>query len=344
MRRGIRWVCAMAAAGAIGGFAQQSQALTISEIISQQFQSPTNPILFEDDDFGVRVEAGAAGIIGDHVFSVVNITLIDGLNYEVSSATNQTIKNAPNTADGGSTPLGGTNSELTVVIGGQIVNVVNTAAGTIIELAPIASGTWTFGGPNNTVFNVPVGVPSGVIALIYEDSTPDWNPATIATGVATAGNGTLIGAAGFTAAYPVVPTVATGANSAGEFFINTESAFDADGIADAFELNLNFLDISGVAGANPLFGPAIALANDVGPGLEGVPNAVVPSNYGDWRQYGAGAELYVKGGFSPAGQGSEWDVASDGDFYVLIPTPAAVIPGLAVLGMLALRRPRREEA
>lgn len=327
---------------------------TIQDAFDKAFKDPDTPIILEDEDKQFLVDTDGSGgpSVSDFIYGVIRIQYIDRAEYATPPGL---IRNVGPEGGGNITQLGlgasGENS-LTGIFGvhiqaivqgplpGQWDIIVEPLAGFNTDyISGLGAGFWdipTGPGGDGVYYTADDQVvtyqrqgPAGTVFDLYEDGPgvagggTAYNTTSRALGVSTATDGTWQLSAGFT--QPAAPPQLYASNNADEFFYNRDT--DGDGTPDEFEFNLNKT-------ADPGSGPFAAMGkNDiVGP----TPPSPPPGSYGIDGSWGAGASIYGEGSLDPIGP--PWDRLSDGNYKILVPVPAAIFPGAALLAALGVFR------
>jgi len=304
------------------GMSVSAQAATIANAISAMFSGQTTPLIFEDDDYAVATapDGGAIGDVGTKVMGIVHLPklFLGGANVQAGGSSIRDINKFGVAAE----LNGSAYNELTAVFGFEVAAEIVSGNSTVQIMKPLA-GPWDFGGGvTHTV------VTSGAIIELYEGTSGSaFNPTTVALGVATATDGTHIGSLGFTDGEESPLT--GGSNSVGEFYINTD--LDTNGTNDSFAFNLTMLYALSS-------GPFATLASNDIKGPAGAGTVLEP---GDDESWGEGPPSPVYGSGTLSGASGPWAISSDGDYSILVPVPAAVWPGLALLGFLGAAKIHR---
>ena len=331
MRKGTIVFGVVAAALLVGA---QARAASLYDVVQALRAGPveaTRPIVLED--FNIAIVAGDSGgvagiadVVGDGVFGFLNIQEVSNSLALVPPAT---IRSANNNPGGGIIMGAGGVNEVSGVFAATIIAIGtdpitgNTAA----ILGPMADATAIPGLGGLTWGAIKQSGNTGTIVELWEDTSPNTPPpATPAwttsilfnTVVGVAGGGTdagavYIGAAGFYDAHGAAVAANPAPVFGDLFYTNEETDTVPDGLPNEFRMSLNFLGnkISSIGG-DILLG-----YNDFGTQLWGEGRDLVPA---------AAAPFIVQG---------------DGNFSIMVPVPAAIWPGAALLGVLGLLRRRK---
>ena len=309
-------------AALVCGMSVSVQAATISNAISAMFTNDTTPLIFEDDDYGVAIapDGGAIGDIGTKVMGIVHLPKLFLGGSEVKAG-GDSIRDVNKFGVAGE--LNGTAyNELTAVFAFEVAAEIVSGNSTVQIMKPL-DGPWDFTGGNTYTVQT-----DGAMIELYEGTAGNaFNSTTIALGLASASDGTHIGSLGF--ADDEESPVLGGSNSHGEFYINTD--LDSNGTNDSFAFNLSM-----IFALNS--GPFATLASNDIKGPAGAGTVLEP---GDDESWGEGPASPVYGSGSLSGGTGPWAISSDGDYSILVPVPAAIWPGLALLGFLGAAKIHR---
>jgi len=326
----------------LGSRATAGTVYDVLQALRAGASDPLRPIVLEDFNIAMVVidhdDDGLATQVGEGIFGFVNIQeasnsflVIDPLPTPIN------IQQANNAPGPSGTQFGGAsgNNELNGVFAAVIVGFgldpvgqqggvfPNPTPAAIMGPMPAATviPTLSSGGGAVTWGMISQG-PAGTIVELWEDATIDYPvipPVPTAqtlydTTVGAAGGGlddsTHIASIGFSG--PVgVPVIG------GEWYTNVD--IDADGIANEFRMSLNLLTPSGGIDhfIHSIGGNVGVGNNDFGTQLWGEATGLVAN---------------PSPGFAAGG---------DGNFSIMVPVPAAIWPGMILMGAVGLFRRRR---